>query len=368
MGKSKPTTIREVARLARVSPATVSRMINGSDHVSSETGERILAAIEKTGYKPVKRGWSLKREEAGLVGLLIPYYDKRLYCDLAVAIADRLRVFGYGLILCVSQDDAAIEHAYLGVLREKGVDGIIYSHAGHGSNSELVRKMATEGVPIVELVRRRQEDLLDAVVIDDAGGAYLMTNYLIGRGHRRIALVGGSPDLWPRQHRLEGYTRALTHAGLSVDPELIRSGPHSLEQAAEVTEGLLDLPDPPTAIFSISVRALLGALDAIRRRGLRIPDDVSISTFEDLDWLAVHTPPITSISVPVQGLANAAFGLLEDRIVHPDSQRKPDCLFLSTHLYERQSCSDLRGIQRLAVHGTRMDYAHVGDTDADSER
>ncbi len=342
MSRLKPATIRDVADLAGVSPATVSRVINDSAHVSTKTKKRILAAIEKVGYEPEKRSWSLKREEAGLVGLLIPYYDKRLYCDIAAAIADRLRIFGYNLILCVSQDDAAIEREYLGLLHEKEVDGIIYSHASGGKNSDLVRQMATDGMPIIELVRRREMDLLDAVVVDDAGGAYLMTSYLIGRGHRRIALTGGSPTLWPRQHRLEGYTQALMHAGMDIDPDLIVPGPHTVQEAVQITEQLLDLPDPPTAIFSIGVRTQLGVLEAIRRRGLRIPEDVSVSTFEDLDWLAVHTPPITSIAVPVQGLANAAIGLLQERIIHPDVQREPNCMFLSTSLCERASCADLR--------------------------
>ncbi len=349
MSRPRPATMRDVAADAGVSPATVSRVLNDSGYVRSETRQRILETMQRLGYQPDWRARGLRGKEVGLIGLLIPMYSNYMYAGIAQAIADRLRAFGYNLILCVSEDNAAIDREYLTLLREKGVDGLIYSHPSGGCNQDLVRQMASDGMPIVELFRRREADLLDAVVNDDSGGAYQVTNYLIGRGHRRIALIQGAPDVSPRTLRLEGYLRALDHAGLTADPDLVRMDTYRNEHAAHATGELLRAANPPTAILAFGGRILLGTLGALQERGVRIPEDISIATFDDLDWLSVYNPPITGVAIRITELANAAVDVLQDRIAHPGSGRKPSCYTMGTSLIERDSCSVLRVNQHAPV-------------------
>jgi LacI family transcriptional regulator len=336
-------TIKDVAHRAGLSPSTVSRALNKSGYVSNEARQRIDEAIAELGYQPNWMARSLRGKPSSTIGLIIPDVLNVYYTALARSVAGTLRNNDYALILCVSNEDPETDRDYLETLWEKRVDGIIYTHPARGHNSPFVRELAKRGMPIVELNRQREKDILDAILADNLQGAYQMVEYVIDLGHRRIGLILGEADLTTTRNRLVGYRRALEDAGLAVDPDLICIGTFSREFGEEATYGLLQLAEPPSVIFAGNNRILIGILCALQHQGLHIPDDVSVVAFDDAEWLTVANPPITAVDIATDEMAQLAVDLLLRRIACPEREGKPVTYMLSTSLIERDSCKHLSG-------------------------
>lgn len=334
-------TIKDVAKRAGLAPSTVSRALNKAGYVSEEAQRRIDEAVRELGYQPNWMARSLKGKPSRLIGLIIPDIFNVYYTAVAQAVSDALRALQYELVLCVSNEDPQIDLHYLRILQEKRVDGIIYAHPAHGNNSLVVRELAKNGMPIVELNRQREKDLLDAVLADNFRGAYQMTEYLIGMGHRRIGLIVGEPDTTTGKNRVEGYRRALEDAGIAMDPALVRVGSFSRAHGERGTRELLALPQPPTVIFAGSNRILTGTLFVLREMGKRIPEDISVVAFDDAEWLSIWNPPITAVDIATAEMARLAVDLLQRRISSANSEHKPTTYILSTSLIERASCRRL---------------------------
>jgi LacI family transcriptional regulator len=242
------------------------------------------------------------------------------------------------MMLCISNEDAGADLGYLKTLTERRVDGIVYVHPLHGSNSPFVRQLATEGLPIIEMNRRHEEDLLDGVLADNVQGAYQITNYLIGLGHQRIGLIMGQTDLTTGLNRLTGYRYALNDAGLPVDQALIRIGSFTPEHGEAGTHELWQLAERPTAILAGSNRILMGILKVLNEQNIRIPDDLSVAAFNDTEWLSIWNPPITTVDVATEEMARLSVELLLRRISSSPKEYKPRTYLLSTSLIERESC------------------------------
>jgi len=193
--KTMTVTIKDVARHTGLSQSTVSRALNQSGYVSVEAQHRIDAAVAELGYQPNWLARGLKGQPTRLIGLIVPEVSS-LYDNLIIqSVSTMLHQNSYGMMLCINNEDADIDLWYLKILKEKRVDGIIYVHPLGGHNSSFIRDLAKQGIPIIELNRRREEDLLDGVLADNVEGAYQITNYLIGLGHRRIGLIIGQTEL-----------------------------------------------------------------------------------------------------------------------------------------------------------------------------
>lgn len=334
-------TIKDVAKLAGLSSSTVSRALNKSGYVSPEAQRRVDEAVAELGYQPNSMARSLKGKPLRLIGLIMPELTSSYDNAIAKSISNALHEHNYGFILCISDEDPEIDLSYLKMVQEKHVDGIIYVHPLKGSNSSFVRKLASQGMPIVELHRQREEDLLDAVLADNVQGAYQITQYLIGLGHRRIGLVLGEIELTTGKNRLMGYRRALGDAGISIEPDLIRVGSFSRQHGQQGTCDLLQLDPPPTAILAGSNRILMGVLSVLGQQGLSIPHDMSVAAFNDTEWLSLWHPPITVVDIADNELAHLAVDLLLRRIASPEKKHKPTTYLLSTSLIERGSCQNL---------------------------
>ena len=336
-----PVTIKDIAKRTGLSPATVSRAINRSGYVSQRARDLVDLAVAELSYQPNWLARGLKGKPTRLVGLNIPDILNVFYTNVAQAIATSLREHGYEMILCVSGDSQVTDLGYLQVLEQKRVDGIIYTHPAGPNNSSFVRQLSKRGVPIVELNRRTEEDLLDAVLADNFGGAYQAVDYLLSKGHRRIAMICGNPNLTTGKHRIQGYTTALNHAGFEPEPDLVKIGTFSRDYGEQATEELLSLAAPPTAIFATSNRIALGALVVLARRGVKIPEDLSFIAFDDVEWMSAWRPPITTVDIAVEEMARLAVDLLLRRTKSDNDGYKPITYKLSTKLIERESCRDL---------------------------
>jgi LacI family transcriptional regulator len=336
-----PATIKDVAKRAGLSLSTISRALNKSGYVSQETQRRVEEAVAELGYQPNWMARSLKGKPSHLIGLIMPDVSSSYDNTIVQLVCNTLHAHRYELILCLSNENPAIDLGYLEMLQEKRVAGLIYIHPAGGSNSAFVRELAGQDMPIIELNRRREEDLLDAVLADNIQGAYQITKYLIELGHRRIGLVLGETELTTGRNRLAGYRRALDDHGISIDSDLIRIGSFTRQHGEKGTCELLQLDQRPTAILAGSNRILMGTLCALDQVNVRVPDDISIATFNDTEWLSFWKPPITVVDVAIDEMAQLAVDLLLRRITSPLKTYRPTTYLLSTSLIKRGSCRSL---------------------------
>ncbi|MFN8439539.1 MAG: LacI family DNA-binding transcriptional regulator [Caldilineaceae bacterium] len=330
-------TIKDVAKHAGLSQATVSRALNKSGYVSEATLQRVMKAVADLDYQPNWMARGLHGKSSNLVGLIVPEVLSMYDNSVIQFIAEKLHAHQYGLLLCLNNENAELDLSYLQLLHEKRAAGVIYTHPLKGNNSNYLRKLAEE-VPIVELNRRREKHFLDAVLADNTQGAYQITKYLLELGHQRIGLIMGESELTTGKNRLNGYYMALHEAGLTIEPELVQIGSFSRQHGEVAAEKLLTSKKPPTAILAGSNRILLGVVHILSQRKIRVPDDLSLASFNDSEWLAFWQPPITTVDIAVEEMAHLAVDLLLRRITAPDKKAKPREYLLSTSLIIRDSC------------------------------
>jgi LacI family transcriptional regulator len=336
VSNTRSITIVDVAKMAGISPSTVSRVINRRGYISEDTILKVEEAIQVLGYRPHWAARGLKGLPTKLVGLIIPDLSNVFYTGVAMSVAEVLNELEYEMILCVSDENPDKDLGYLNILEEKCVDGIIYAHPAHGSNSETLRCMVARGMPVVEINRQREVDLLDAVLADNLRGAQQGIDYLLAQGHRRIALITGSSTTTTGAERILGYQTSMARIGLQVDNDMLKVGEFSREWGEQATKELLALSNPPTAIFATSNRISLGTLKVLNELRIRIPDDMSIVSFDDPEWLAAWNPPITAVDIANDEMAKLAVQLLQRRMT--GSVQKPVTYHLGTTLVIRKSC------------------------------
>ncbi len=342
MARKKSVTIIDVARYAGLSPSTVSRVLNQKGYYSAENERRVTDAVRALGYRPNWNARSLKGKPTKLIGLIIPDISNVFYTSVAGALLKGLRQLGYEMILCVNNEDAQLDLDYLEMLREKGVDGIFYTHPAQGNNSVFVRELAEGGMPIVELNRQREKNVLDAVLPDNYRGVFQAVEYLAQLGHRRIGFISGSPEITTGYERLQGFHAALGSCGIDEDPALQKIGAFSRQHGEKSMAELLALSNPPTALIAGSNRISMGALMVMGRQNIRIPDDISVIGYNDTEWLTAWNPPITAVDIAVDEMTQLAVDLLHRRIAGANgADGKPVTYHLSTSLIIRQSCKAL---------------------------
>ena len=291
---SRRPTIRDVAAIANVSISTVSLFMRGPARVSSETGERIAAAIEKLNYTPRRR--TEPAQEHNLFGLLIeqlplPAFADIFYGEIIRAVEARAREYGYGLLFSIIEDSQIPR-----MVTDSQVRGVLIL-GGSPTNDALAAALVQRGMPLVLVDNYVPGLQADCIVPDNEGGGALALQHLIDLGHRRIAIIEGPRKYKTLTDRLRGALRAIEENGLPLPPEYRQeslSKGRSNKGYLEMKQ-LLSLPQPPTAVFAISDKTALGALQAIKEAGLKAPDDISIVGFDDV---VETTPPLTTIHVP----------------------------------------------------------------------
>jgi len=341
-------TIKDIAKRANVSSATVSRHINRSGYVSREARQRIEAVIEELNYRPSWTARSLRRGRSYTIGLIIPSILNVYYTAVAQSIFEHFSQHGYNVMIQISDEDSGKELELLHVLQERKVDGIIYAPAADGDNSAYVRAMVAAGMPMVELNRQRLPDLLDAVLADNFQGGYLATEHLLRLGHRCIALIVGGLGLTTARDRLAGYKKALADYGAPFAPELVKTHQFTKSWGVQATAEVLGLSPRPTAIFAGSNLVLVGAMQALTAQRVRVPDDISIVSFDDSDWLSFWQPPITTVDIAIDEMGALAVELTLKRIEGRNSEPISRTYYLPVKLIERSSCRALEHSERMS--------------------
>ncbi len=336
----------EIAKMANVSIATVSRVINNTGYVKKETREKVINVIEKLGYQPNEVARNLKKGKTDLIGFIVSDISNSFFTGLAKGIEGMISREGFNLILCNTEDSLEKERIYIQGLRERRVEGIILAPIGR---YEVYQSMLTFKKPHIVLIDNYPSGLdIDAVITDNINGAYLLTKYLIELGHIRIGIITGPLNQLTGIERLEGYKKALKEFNVEVREELIQEGDFKFESGYLLTKKLLSLDPVPTAIFATNNLMSIGAMIAIKEMGLRIPDDVSLVAFDDIDLLPLVNPPITVMSQPTEKMGAAAAELLLKRI-EGKGDKKREKIVLESAFIERASCKSMSNPKRVPV-------------------
>jgi LacI family transcriptional regulator len=302
-------TIADVAARSGVSTATVSRVLSGVVPARPATRDRVLAAVEELDYRPSGLARALKRDETRTIGLLITDIGNPFFPQIVRAVEDAAHARGLGVVLCNAADDPARELAYLDLLLERRVDGLIVASAR--TMRRHAARLAEVPMPVVLVNAAAPGARLPGITTAHRRGARMATAHLIGLGHRRIAHIT-APALQAAAAplRLAGVTDALRSAGIDPQLLLVVEGDEHVEGGSRATDLLLSERKPPTAIACYNDLTAVGALRAIRSAGMHVPRDVSIVGFDDIELASWTDPPLTTIRQPTEAMGQWAVARL----------------------------------------------------------
>ncbi|NNJ13372.1 LacI family DNA-binding transcriptional regulator [Chloroflexales bacterium ZM16-3] len=315
--------IDDIARIAQVSPATVSKVVNNRPYVSAATRARVERVIAETGFVPSQRARGLSRKRSSILGLLIPYTSDQLFLDphlleLMRGIEAVANEHDYNLLLSTAREAVDAASACVRMLRSDMIDGAIIVETS--DVQPFAEALAAESSPWVVVGYARQS-ATPAVHADDYGGALQATRHLLELGHRRIGVISSVWRPFAVEERERGIRDALAEAGVAPDTGLMALGDFSIESGDHAGRALLSAAAPPTAIFALNDRMALGLIRAAATLGLRVPDDLSVVGFDDISLATLLTPALTTVSQPGFALGSAAasalFQLLDGEPLSP---------------------------------------------------
>ncbi len=325
-------TMRDVARQAGVSVATVSRVLNESGPVGETTRDRILRTAVALRYVPNGTARSLTTASTETVGVLLPNLYGEFYSEVIRGVEGAVRARRYHTLLSSVHD--GLDELVAGLRTLVGrVDGLVVMSPDIGA--DVLEANLPEGLPVVLLGTPVPDHA--SVVIDNAAGAEAMVRHLAGLGHRRIALIGGAAGNTDAQARRAGYLRALAAEGLAAGPALTVDGDFTESSGHAAARVLLDLADRPTAVFAANDSMAIGALRAFREAGLDVPGDVALGGFDDIPVARYVTPALTSVHVPIHEMGAQAVEAVLDA-VQTDAPEPTSTITLTTRLVVRESC------------------------------
>ncbi|MBZ0283999.1 MAG: LacI family transcriptional regulator [Anaerolineae bacterium] len=328
-------TINDVAKYAKVSRATVSRVLNQNSKVDAKLRARVLDAITALGYQPNRAARRLRAQSSNVIGLVISDIQNPYFLSVTRGVEDAASAQQMSLILCNSDENPDKERMYLQVMEAERVAGLIIVPA-HSDNSQDLNHLKKAGIPIILLDRAVKDVQVDTIRVDNERGSYEAVNHLIGLGYRRIATITGSLQLTTGQERYQGYRTALQAAGMPLNEALVKFGDFKTESGYQLAQELMNATEPPDAIFVANNLMSLGALRALLEQNIRVPENVALVGFDDLPWSGELYSPLTAVSQPTYELGQEAVNLLLRRLANPKAPYLT--VVLQPHLIVRASC------------------------------
>jgi DNA-binding LacI/PurR family transcriptional regulator len=320
--------------LARVSPATASRALNGDLTVRPDRRARVAAAAAELGYRPNALARNLRRQRTSAIGVIVTAIDNAHFSEMVRHIEDEAYRHGYRVLVCNTNEDAQKQDEYLRVLADERVGGVIISPSD--PTGAEIAAILDAGIPMVAIDREVADPRADAVVGDNAASVREATRVLIDLGHRRIACVSGWRTVGPSAERQAGYASAMEAARLVP---IARETNSQIDGGRDAALELLAGPARPTAIIAANNLMALGVFEAARERGVRIPEDLAVIGVDDPFWAPYLEPPLTTIAQPVREMATTAMSLLAERIRGSRSEARR--LVLPFELHWRASTGPL---------------------------
>jgi LacI family transcriptional regulator len=340
---SRMPTIKDVARLAGVSYQTVSNVINDETRVTEETKSRVQAAIDQLGYQPHAAARTLRSGHSRILGLMIPDAQNPHFWDTVSGAEDEALKHGYNLLLATASMDISREKQVFEALTQQNLDGIIPLLTYPESLVEHLKELLRRKMPVaLSASGAFLPDLdIDVVSMHFEDAAQELMDYLIGLGHRRIAVVWGVGRSELANDRVTTYKCSLEAAGIPIDPRYIAICHHTLQDGYDAAERLLALEPRPTAIVGINDLMAFGALQACLRKGLVVPGDISVAGFDDLPMSSLLSPPLTTGRADGAEIGRQCVRLILNRIRQPDLP--PQRIHLPTRLIVRGSTGPVPG-------------------------
>jgi DNA-binding LacI/PurR family transcriptional regulator len=332
------STISDVAKRAGVSTATVSRFLSGE---SIRSAERVQTAIDALGYQPAFAARSLRSGVHYAVAMIVPDITNPYFASLAKGVESVLRSTPYRIFLCNTDESTETEEAVLQEVLGR-VDGIILAPAAEHESAPLrVRK---KGMPIVLVDRELSSKVFDSVLVDNIGGAQIAARYLVGLGHSEIAIISGPLRNTPGKQRYHGFLKELDKLGINSPEQFAQVSDFKESGGFDAMRRLLELANPPTAVFCANNVMTIGALKALNALDVAISEQISIIGFDDLDLASLLHSPLTVIDRPSEEQGAIAARLLLNRLENGTLAPKPERTVLPVRLIERRSCAGPRRV------------------------
>jgi LacI family transcriptional regulator len=330
-------TVADVAKRAGVSVSTAARVLSGTGYAAEDTRRLVLEAAKDLGYVPNQIARSLRTRRTRTVGLLIGDVENSFYSVIAKNVESVAKHAGYHVVLCNSDDDPKVELEYLKLLEGMRVDALIVTPTS--KNRRHLARLMEKDIVIAQVDRRVDGLEADAIVVDNEAGAESAVAHLIQAGHSRIGILTGELDVATASQRLAGYERALKEHGIPILEPLIQSGSFHREHAIEDATELIRAR--PTAIFAANNILAQATLIALEQQGQRVPRDVSVVGFDDVQWMSMVDPPVTTVRQPVADMARSAAELTVRRL-RDGREGPPSTVVFRTELIQRASVAPVR--------------------------
>ena len=295
MKENGKVTIYDISKKLKVSAATVSRALNNNPKISSKTRELVFAAAKEMNYKQNRLAQALKSGKSKNVGIIVPYINRNFFSSIIRGIEEELGPHGYHVIICQTHENMETEIEQIDTLLNTQVDGIFMSISKSTTNTDHFKKVLKEGKSLIFFDRKLDVPGVSSVVIDDFKAGYIATEQLISQGCTRIAHFAGDLNLEIYKNRYEGYISALKEHGFKPDPNYVFTTRSSIESGAAAVKQMWGLKEKPDAVFSASDYTALGAIQELRKNGVRIPEDFCITGFSNEPFTKYMEMPISSI-------------------------------------------------------------------------
>lgn len=335
----KDISIKFISEKSGFAPSTVSRVMNGNAReyrISEETEEKILKVAKKYDYRPNPVAVNLRVKKSYTIGLVIPTLKNPFFVNVTEILNRELSKMGYNIILTESYDDVETEGKMIEQLLERNIDGLfIIPCEETDQNAEMIEKAFDNGVPILCIDRYINNSSVPYIITDNEKAAYDGTQFLIDKGHKKIACIQGLKNATPTIDRKRGFKKALRDKELS--PMYIGGNAFSVECGKEQAFKILDEVGQPDAIFAMSSTIALGVMEALNETGYMIPDDISLIGFDDNVFLDYLSTPLTTIAQPIQDISEIAVNALINHIDGNIDLKDWDSRMLDTQIIERKS-------------------------------
>lgn len=328
------STIKDVASHAGVSTSTVSRVLNGNGYVGEKTKQRILAAMQELEYSPSAMAVSLSKNRMNTIGVIVPDICNSFFSQVFYAASKLAEKHNYRLILCNSDDSIKQEATAIQDMIAYRVSGMIITPVSDkdGTNVDLLKSVQNMGIPVVFVDREMKNVNCDGVFVDNIRGAYEATDLLLREGHRKIAVIAGPLDTIPGRERMIGYQNAMEDWKVLPEPEHMVVSDFKSESSYQSTMELLNSGNPPSAFFTCNNLMTLGCLRAILSSGKRIPEDVALIGFDEIDLLDVLGYRISVVARATTEMGTIAMRLLLDHIGSSEPGRSCQRVVLQSQL------------------------------------
>jgi LacI family transcriptional regulator len=333
-------TVEDIARVAGVSVATVSRVLNSSPKVAQPTRRRVLRVLDELGYAPNNLARNLRARALRVFGLVIPDIRNPVYTSLHRGVEDVARASGFFVLLANTDEQPDRQTEYLRMLLAERVAGVILVPSA-GTRLEPVHALQRAGIPVVALDRPLEQVEVDTVQPDRPRGVWLAIEHLLAHGQRAIGLLNGPSELASATQRADAFRAALRAHGLEPRPDWELAADFRAEGGYVAARELLSRPERPTALLVANNLMALGTVRAAREVALRVPDDLALIAFDDTEWAPYLAPPLTTVAHLTHALGRMAAELLERRLTDPD--RPPAAVLLPPRLVVRASCGGHAG-------------------------